>query len=580
MRQHTTQQQKLTRHIRLLVATGLCLLTAVGSISGIARADETSQQMQPLLVTEVKLGGNNTAPAEYVTLYNASDVDISLEGWRLEYAKAGTAVTNCGGTWKEGSRSPVVSVNLTGTIAGRTANSIEVAMNNTTAGSVHVIDPTGAVTDLVGWGVGAANAPCTTGNQAAIPADGSSLQRYLNCLDHAPKISNNNAADFTISKLPSPGAMTGTVPSGCGSGQQSTGSQQGDGGSGGQGGGRVPQVTSEPSEPIACTGVIISELLPNPAGADTGHEFIELHNPTDETIPLDGCSLQTSGSTTKSYALNGQSLDPGAYKAYYDTQTGLSLPNASGGTAWLLGPQAEIANVPYATNLEDDQSWVWADGMWQVSFTPTPNAANIVTLLAPCPGGQFRNPDTNRCNTVSDPDTTTATGPTPMAGAAATSSAPTPCPTGQSRNPATNRCRKDAAASASTATSATACKAGQERNPETNRCRNIAGNGSSATAKACPSGQERNPSTNRCRKITASAASTKTKMEDVKDVKAAGSGTVIRWSIALLALIGAALYGLYEWRQELVAFMRKRILRQADEAQAATSRQPYIQTAH
>lgn len=52
---------------------------------------------------------------------------------------------------------------------------------------------------------------------------------------------------------------------------------------------------AEPTKPIEATEptvVEISELLPNPAGADTGKEWIEIHNKTDESISLASWKIQ------------------------------------------------------------------------------------------------------------------------------------------------------------------------------------------------------------------------------------------------------------------------------------------------
>lgn len=308
--------------------------------------------------------------------------------------------------------------------------------------------------------------------------------------------------------------------------------------------------TTVPS--VTCEGIVISELLPNPAGTDTGHEFIELHNPTNEVINLKGCDLQSTASTTKTYTFGDLSLQPGEYRSFSDATTGISLPNSSGGTAWLLSPTDELQAITYPANMEDDTSWAVSGSTWATSYTPTPGAANVVTPLKPCDDPtQVRSADTGRCSTPTSDATTSST---TAAATSGTASAPTPCKEGQERNPATNRCRNIATATAATQS---ACKAGQERNPDTNRCRNIASSGT--TAKECPTGQVRNPDTSRCKKATTSATSS-AGIKSVKDM--ATSNTASHGKpyglIAVIVIIGAIAYAIYEWHQEISLFISRR----------------------
>lgn len=361
-----------------------------------------------------------------------------------------------------------------------------------------------------------------------------------------------------------------------------------------------------PTQP-SCEEVLISEILPNPAGTDSGHEYIELHNPTVATIALSACSLQTS-SASKIFIFSNISLQPDEYRAFYDKDTGLALPNSAGGTIWLLSGDTEIQTAVYPEGLADNVAWSHVDGNWAQTYSPTPSGANVQMANLPCPAGQERNPETKRCITMVLPASGVATIPPiavrpvsssitssgesgetqksnesdkPNALAASTLAA---CKSGQERNLVTNRCRNTTAATASTASgsaaanitackpgqtrnpttnrcatnaavpstsSTTTCKAGQERNPETNRCRNIV---VPATAKACPAGQERNLETGRCKKSTTDSSGSVAKVEDIKTPVSAGS---TRWLLPAVAIIGAIAYGMYEWRQEISQKFRR-----------------------
>ncbi len=279
--------------------------------------------------------------------------------------------------------------------------------------------------------------------------------------------------------------------------------------------------------PVTCEGVLITELLPNPGGSDTDQEFIELYNPTDDVITLDGCSLQLSTSG-KTYIFTATNMQPATYLVLSDSQTGLTLPNGSGATLWLLTATDEVQAVSYPGELEDDSSWSLIGGLWQQSYSPTPGQNNIFMPNKPCPSGQIRNTQTNRCENIITEAVATLT----------------PCKVGQERNPDTNRCRTVVVASSLL----TACKAGQERNPQTNRCRAI---GSTTNSLApCAEGQERNPDTNRCRKIAGADGAT---LAAVTDFQAEPIQSSPKWWLAIAAITLAMGYAVFEWRHDILA---------------------------
>jgi len=506
----------------LLVFTiGALLAVGYGSTFVNALAANNSTTTAPVvLIHEVKPGGDNTPITDYVTLHNQTDQNITLDGWTIEAANTKLPSASCAATdWKtvsattSGATVAVVKIPINTVLPAHTTSApIAIAINN--SGSVHIVDTNHTVIDMVGWGSNASPAACKFGDQAPMLAGGQSLIRYANCLATGPINTDDNAADFMLNTTPDPTKANTTQAAQC------------------------TPTTDNPDEPInnlGCQNVAISEVLPNPAGTDTGHEFIELRNTSNADNDISGCSLQTSANS-KVFDLTGVVLAPGQYYLLSDSQSGLTLSNTSGGSVWLMDSTEELQTVTYPADMEDDVSWTLADGQWDTSYTPTPAAANIITATKPCPAGQIRNSETNRCVNISSDQATPASGGL------------TPCDAGQERNPDTNRCRTIASAAN---TSVTACKVGQERNPETNRCRAIPT--ATTDSKACPAGQERNPKTNRCRKI-ATLANTKDGggLGDVRDV---ASEQIQKnkpyWLVAGIILVGAIGYAVYEWRQEM-----------------------------
>lgn len=314
-----------------------------------------------------------------------------------------------------------------------------------------------------------------------------------------------------------------------------------------------------PGSELTCEGILINELLPNPAGNDAGYELIELYNPTNEVIPLAGCALQTSASTKK-YAFGNISLQPNEYLAINDSTSGLILSNASGSSVWLLSAtDEELQAITYPGGLDDNQAWgLFAVG-WQATYQPTPGQDNILVALKPCPAGQERNIETGQCRSVaavlpprelvpcrSDQERNPETNRCRLI--QMVSAGLIACGPAQERNPATNRCR-----SLSSSSGLVPCKEGQERNPETNRCRSVVSTASNLVP--CDEGQERNPETNRCRKVL--SGTNVAGLTDVKDISTGSVANSPRWILASIAILAALGYAFYEWRQEAVGFIAK-----------------------
>jgi hypothetical protein len=502
-----------------------------------------------VIISEVKLGGDSFSlgadqpkdPQEFITLYNQTNTDVDLSGWVLEYAKTTFDKTYCSDSnWiahsVSGSSNQTV---LSGILKPYQASTpITRSLTDNTAGSLHLVDLSDknnpAIQDLVGWGT---NAPCFETTASATPSNGKSIKRYINC-DNLPVDSADNSKDYAANQPPSPGAINYPFLNTCQDNNVPTDPQS--------------------SQPVqSCEGIIINEILPNPSGSDTGNEYIELYNRTSSAISLQGCSLQTTGSS-KVFNLT-ESLQPGEYHAFYSSESGLTLPNAAGGTVWLLSPTTELQAVTYQSDLEDDVSWSDFNNVWQASYLPTPNATNVLMATRPCPEGEERSPYTGFCHSSASLTTSNLSvckegqernPQTNRCRAVTTSSSnPSPCKEGQTRNTETNRCKSNS----SSTSSLTACKAGQERNPQTNRCK-AAVTTASAALKPCAAGQTRNPSTNRCRKSTTGASS---KLATVKDTATGSLTDNPHWWLAGFAAVGATGYGVYEWRQEALQYFRK-----------------------
>jgi len=259
----------------------------------------------------------------------------------------------------------------------------------------------------------------------------------------------------------------------------------------------------------------ITEILPNAIGSDTGNEFIEVHNNTNQMIDLSLYSVAVGINGDKVYGFPvGATIAPGEYRAFSDSLMKFTLVNTTSRVV-LNGIDGSVQGDTGAYDSPaDGESWALIDGVWQYANQPTPGAPNKASL-----------PDEVPVDT--------------------TDTSPAPCPAGKYRNPLTNRCRKISTAGL------TPCKDGQYRSEETNRCRNIV---TASVQKPCKDNQYRSEETNRCRNLPASAVPEAAfAVQPVKD-----NGVVF---VGWLALSGVGLlaggYAAWEWRSELAALWRR-----------------------
>jgi len=124
----------------------------------------------------------------------------------------------------------------------------------------------------------------------------------------------------------------------------------------------------------------ISELLPNPAGADTqtgmDGEWVEITNIGNDSVDLAGWELRTSSG----FSLPPTMIEPGAFLVFPLGDESLSLTNAQG-TLKLNDPQGESTHtviwdysaygLSMVAGLSDAEPWVVAP--W-----PTPGVANTI----------------------------------------------------------------------------------------------------------------------------------------------------------------------------------------------------------
>jgi hypothetical protein len=527
----------MVKFISVYLISAMLALSALQPATAIALENPDETELPPVLISEVMTTGcggvdlqasscTEDAKEEFIELYNPNSEHLRMSDWKVEFLTS----THDGGPnptrliaslngWLLANSHMLLAYTgyeftpYSADIYFGQGSNLASGLIAKGGGHIRIVDNAGKIVDQVGWG-----SAKSLGNwpKTSEISSGFSIKRIL----PGDPLYDQMAYQFTAPTHPiSPQGGGFLTDPGLDDGEDPDDEIPGD----------------DPEDPgITCEGIVISELLPNPAGTDVSNEFIELHNPTDDFISLEGCVLQTTAGS-KIHTFGGIEIKPDQYRAFYDSETGLTLPNSNGGTVYLLSPsQVELDAITYPGGIADDVAWAWfGSNDWQITYIPTPGASNVKQATKPCPTGQVRSEETGRCRSIISAESTLK-----------------PCLPGQERNPDTNRCRSIAGSSSTLVP----CKPGQERNPETNRCRAVA---SASTLKPCAPGQERNPETNRCRKIVTDNAS---QIADVKDVEST-TGNTSRWWLAGAAVLLAIGYGAWEWRHDIanrIARFKKR----------------------
>jgi Lamin Tail Domain len=572
--------------IKKIMIAGICIaaLLLYQAMYILQAHAAVSMPTNKLQIFQIQTGSSSSASQEFISIYNSSNDPVSITDYCLVYASASDATqTQLACIKPPNSQTTLhLAAYRAATFAsnefiqsspyGFVPDYTFTAGIATNGGHIKLLNAAKSVVDQIGWGT----AVHPEGAAAMVQPAGMVLQRISNSYGELQD-TNNNAADIIATQLEIPARWAifeETIAIDvCANidGDQEVMPE-----------GHLTDITGNCTKDV-CTNIdglqvvvperfneadgicsqpplesrvlFLTEILPNPAGADTGNEYIEIYNPHDQPVSLNGYKLQVGPGYAKSYSLPNITLTSRTYKALNDKDTGITLPNTSASLR-LLAPNGEIVNTSDAYNdPADGAAWSYFNDDWYVSYQPTPNQANSILSVKLCQAGYIRNEDTGHCRLATSDDEVDS---------------PALCLPGQERNPETNRCRKIATVAAllackigqirnpetgrcrSTiaANSAVACKAGQVRNPATGRCHKSTEN---TAPKDCPAGQQRNAETNRCRKVTGAAGSGK--LATVKDVASPLIQNNAQWWVAGIGGTGSIGYGVYEWRREVLNYL-------------------------
>lgn len=480
----------------------------------IDNSDERAEENAPILISKI------SQDKKYVEIYNPTNQNVNLAGWKIEYY-AGSGAKTVGKIFKD----EVISANgflvlsndkmLAGAI--KFDNNLGLAQND---GSVVLSRSDGSVSDTVGWG--------SNSKSAGSPIKGGVKIVWRCFIDGNIIDSKNNSTDFLSSKGSDNQEIVPYSRPNC----------------------KSPEPKPEsPKELNKCEGLKLSEIASN-----VDEQFIEIVNSGEKTVITTGCKL-TVGDSDVRENIGDIELNPGEFLVIKIKSTNLKLPKTKGKVYLLDEAGSKIDAAAEYSSMPKGASWSLVDDEWTRTFAVTEGAVNIfkeypdcqsgyernvlgkcVKISVPpievtCPAGQYRHPETHRCRKIEAAKTIT------------------PCKDGYYRSEETGRCRSIASAAVKTLKP---CPEGQFRNSSTGRCKKIAS--TDDIAKECPEGFERNPQTKRCRKIkSASMPTVGSAAAEVKQVAGAAWGWWVFGGVSLLA-VG---YGVWQWRWEISQFVRK-----------------------
>ena len=474
---------------------------------------ERIEENAPILISKI------SQDKKYVEIYNPTNQNVNLAGWKIEYY-TGSGVKTVGKIFKD----EVISANGFLVLSNdkmsadviKFDNNLGLAQND---GSVVLSRSDGSVSDTVGWG--------NNSKFAGSPIKGG-VKIVWRCFVGENIIdSKNNSTDFLSSKDSDNQEIAPYSRPNC----------------------KSPESNSEsPKKLNKCEGLKLSEIASN-----VDEQFIEIINSGEKTVITTGCKLTVGDSGVRENIGNIE-LNPGEFLTIKIKNTNLKLPKTKG-KVYLLDEAGSKIDAAKYSSMPKGASWSLVDDEWIKTFAITEGAANIFKeyldcqngyernalgrcvkiatppVESPCPAGQYRHPETRRCRKIEVAKTIA------------------PCKDGYYRSEETGRCRSIASAAAKTLKP---CPEGQFRNSSTGRCKKIAS--TDDIAKECPEGFERNPQTKRCRKIkSANMPAAGSAAAEVKQIAGATWGWWVFGGVSLLA-VG---YGVWQWRWEISQFVRK-----------------------
>ena len=365
-------------------ATNESLKSESSPESELPKIDNPSGRIEenaPILISKI------SQDKKYIEMYNPTNQNVNLAGWKIEYY-TGSGAKTVGKIFKDevilANGFLVLSNDKMSAGAIKFDNNLGLAQND---GSVMLSRSDGSVADTVGWG--------NNSKSAGSPIKGS-VKIVWRCFVGENIIdSKNNSTDFLSSKGSDGQEVAPYSRPNC----------------------KTPDSKSESSKDLnKCEGLKLSEIASN-----VDEQFIEIVNSGEKTVITTGCKM-TAGDSGVRENIGDIELNPGEFLTIKIKNTKLKLPKTKG-KVYLLDEAGSKIDIAEYNNIPKGASWSLVDDEWTRTFAITEGAANIFKEYPDCQNGYERNM-LGRCVKIAIPPVEN------------------PCPVGQYRHPETRRCRK------------------------------------------------------------------------------------------------------------------------------------------
>lgn len=150
----------------------------------------------------------------------------------------------------------------------------------------------------------------------------------------------------------------------------------------------VPPAPVDPVAPLpAPINLKITELLPNPAGEDSGFEQVELYNAGQESVNLKDFKLDDvlniDSLSSNAYTLPDFQIDPDSYLAITIPAGKFALNNTGGDVVTLFDSAAKpLTSAFYEESAEEGKSWSYFETAWAWT-NPTFGEKNVLIAEIP-----------------------------------------------------------------------------------------------------------------------------------------------------------------------------------------------------
>ncbi len=324
------------RILMLIVLMLVAVIVALPARAGVKSA----------LITEVQTGGLTSAGEEFVEIQNTSTTTIDISGWTMYYKSATGATWSKKATVATGTLAPGKFWVFASNLAGNTSYSSGLSQ---TGGNIQIRDKQAVVVDQFGWGTGNASL-----GKPASPSDpGQSMYRIYDLDLVMMQNTDDNFVDFDLTTSPTAGS--------------------------------IPKADAVEVDPEVATypALELSELLPDPASplTDTADEYIEIYNPTANTVDLSGWKLRDESGDE--YLIKNLQIDPLEHLAIYVTDSKITLNN-TGDSVVLIDPNGKVVDeTANYGNAEVGLSWIKIANQWQWAEASTPGGINSTVYIEP-----------------------------------------------------------------------------------------------------------------------------------------------------------------------------------------------------